>query len=64
MKRALVAALLATTSLYAQDAPRVTAASPAGGGPERLDPWFGTFSIIAFDPATGTCTLNIEGCIN
>lgn len=60
MKRALVAALLATTSLYAQDAPRVTAASPAGGGQERVDPWFGTFSIIAFDPATGELGVGVQ----
>ena len=60
MKRALVAALLATTSLYAQDAPRVTSASPAGGAQERLDPWFGTFSIIAFDPATGELGVGVQ----
>ena len=45
MKKAAILALLVTTSLYAQDPARVT---PAGDGP---DPWFGTFSIIAFDPA-------------
>ena len=60
MKRALIAALLPTTSLYAQDAPRVTAASSAGGGQERLDPWFGTFSIIAFDPATGELGVGVQ----
>ena len=46
MKRVMFAALLAITTLHAQDAKPPQA---AGGGP---DPWFGTFSIIAFDPAT------------
>ncbi|MEP6782545.1 MAG: DUF1028 domain-containing protein, partial [Acidobacteriota bacterium] len=46
MKRVLLAALLAITTLHAQD---VTPAQKVGDGP---DPWFGTFSIIAFDPAT------------
>jgi uncharacterized Ntn-hydrolase superfamily protein len=49
MKRLLIAALLATTSLYAQDAPPVTA-----------DPWFGTFSIIAFDPATNELGVGVQ----
>jgi uncharacterized Ntn-hydrolase superfamily protein len=51
MKRLLIAALLATTSLYAQDAPRVTPAP---------DPWFGTFSIIAFDPATNELGVGVQ----
>lgn len=47
MKRVLIAlAVLFTASLHAQD---VTTHQTAGEGP---DPWFGTFSIIAFDPAT------------
>jgi uncharacterized Ntn-hydrolase superfamily protein len=46
MKRLFLAALLAITTLHAQDA---TPVQKAGDGP---DPWFGTFSIIAFDPAT------------
>jgi uncharacterized Ntn-hydrolase superfamily protein len=50
MKKFVIAVLLATTSLYAQDAPRVTAA----------DPWFGTFSIIAFDPATGELGVGVQ----
>jgi uncharacterized Ntn-hydrolase superfamily protein len=54
MKNALIAVLLATASLYAQDAPRIT---PAGGGP---DPWFGTFSIIAFDPATNELGVGVQ----
>ncbi len=46
MKNVLIAALIATATLHAQDAPRTHSAA---GGP---DPWLGTFSIIAFDPAT------------
>ena len=42
--------LLATASLYAQDAPRVT----------TVDPWFGTFSIIAFDPATNELGVGVQ----
>jgi uncharacterized Ntn-hydrolase superfamily protein len=53
MKRVLIAALLATTSLYAQDAPRVTPAATS-------DPWFGTFSIIAFDPATNELGVGVQ----
>jgi uncharacterized Ntn-hydrolase superfamily protein len=54
MKRLLLAALLATTPLYAQDAPRVTLAV------SEPDPWFGTFSIIAFDPATGELGVGVQ----
>jgi uncharacterized Ntn-hydrolase superfamily protein len=54
MKRAVLLALFATTSLYAQDAPRVTT---VGNGP---DPWFGTFSIIAFDPATNELGVGVQ----
>ena len=54
MKRFLIAAVLASTTLYAQDAPRITA---AGDGP---DPWFGTFSIIAFDPATNELGVGVQ----
>jgi uncharacterized Ntn-hydrolase superfamily protein len=50
MKKFVIATLLATTSLYAQDVPRVTAA----------DPWFGTFSIIAFDPATNELGVGVQ----
>ena len=44
MTRLFIAALLATATLQAQDAPSQRSAGP--------NPWFGTFSIIAFDPAT------------
>jgi uncharacterized Ntn-hydrolase superfamily protein len=54
MKRAAFLALLVTTSLYAQDAPRVTSAV------EGPDPWFGTFSIIAFDPATNELGVGVQ----
>src|ERR1700750_2804889 len=46
MKRVMFAALLAITTLHAQDA---NTPQTAGVGP---DPWFVTFSISAFDPAT------------
>jgi uncharacterized Ntn-hydrolase superfamily protein len=54
MKKVLIAALLATATIHAQDAPRVT---PAGEGP---DPWFGTFSIIAFDPTTNELGIGVQ----
>jgi uncharacterized Ntn-hydrolase superfamily protein len=54
MKKVLIAALLATATIHAQDAPRVT---PAG---ERPDPWFGTFSIVAFDPATNELGVGVQ----
>jgi len=54
MKRVIVAVLLSTASLYAQDASRVT---PAG---KISDPWFGTFSIIAFDPATNELGVGVQ----
>ena len=53
MKKVLLA-LLATATLHAQDAPRVAS---AGDGP---DPWFGTFSIIAFDPATNELGVGVQ----
>ena len=51
MKRAVLVALLVTTSVYAQDAPRVTLTP---------DPWFGTFSIIAVDPATNELGVGVQ----
>ena len=54
MKKILVVVLLATASLYAQDAPRVTTAG------DTLDPWFGTFSIIAFDPVTNELGVGVQ----
>jgi uncharacterized Ntn-hydrolase superfamily protein len=50
----LIIALLAAATLHAQDAPR---AHSAGDGP---DPWFGTFSIIAFDPATNEFGVGVQ----
>jgi uncharacterized Ntn-hydrolase superfamily protein len=46
MTKFAIAALLAAATLQAQDDGR---SQTVGGTP---DPWFGTFSIIAFDPAT------------
>jgi uncharacterized Ntn-hydrolase superfamily protein len=54
MKRILLAALLAISTLHAQD---VKPAQKAGDGP---DPWFGTFSIIAFDPATNEFGVGVQ----
>jgi len=53
MKNVLLA-LLASTSLYAQDAPRVTTVG------HEPDPWFGTFSIIAFDAATNELGVGVQ----
>ena len=58
MKKALLAAFLATATLYLPAALR--AAAPAGGGQETADPWFGTFSIIAFDPATNELGVGVQ----
>jgi uncharacterized Ntn-hydrolase superfamily protein len=52
MTRLFIAALLATVTLQAQDSP-----SPRSAGP---DPWFGTFSIIAFDPATNELGVGVQ----
>jgi uncharacterized Ntn-hydrolase superfamily protein len=52
MKRVLIALVLATVAVDAQDAP-----------PRQLDgidPWFGTFSIIAFDPATNELGVGVQ----
>ncbi|MFA5908044.1 MAG: DUF1028 domain-containing protein [Vicinamibacterales bacterium] len=51
MTRLFVVALLASVTLQAQDAPK-----PATAG----DPWFGTFSIIAFDPATNELGVGVQ----
>src|ERR671911_536983 len=45
MKRVLIALVLAAASLHAQDTP---------------DPWFGTFSIVAFDPATNELGVGVQ----
>ena len=52
MTRLFVAALLATATLHTQDAPSRVSAGP--------DPWFGTFSIIAFDPATNELGVGVQ----
>src|SRR5215470_11985611 len=53
MKRLLIAALAAVT-LSAQHTIRT---ATAGDGP---DPWFGTFSIIAFDPSTNELGVGVQ----
>ena len=53
MKKVLIAIAL-TATLHAQDDRR---AQTAGDGP---DPWFGTFSIIAFDAATNEFGVGVQ----
>jgi len=53
MKKVLIALAL-TATLHAQDDRR---AQTVGDGP---DPWFGTFSIIAFDPATNEFGVGVQ----
>lgn len=54
MKRVFAIGLLATSILHARD---VTPGQKVGDGP---DPWFGTFSIIAFDPATSEFGVGVQ----
>ena len=54
MSRLFIAALVLTVTVQAQDAPQPATAGP---GP---DPWFGTFSIIAFDPATNELGVGVQ----
>jgi len=51
MSRLFIAALCLTVTVRAQEAPKP---APAG------DPWFGTFSIIAFDPATNELGVGVQ----
>jgi uncharacterized Ntn-hydrolase superfamily protein len=51
MSRVFIAALLLSVTVQAQDAPRA---------PVAVDPWFGTFSIIAFDPATNELGVGVQ----
>ena len=53
MKKLLLALVLGAT-IHAQD---VRPAKAVGDGP---DPWFGTFSIIAFDPATNEFGVGVQ----
>jgi uncharacterized Ntn-hydrolase superfamily protein len=52
--RHLIAALVLATTLHARDAGPMV---PAAEGP---DPWFSTFSIIAFDPATNEFGVGVQ----
>ncbi len=54
MSRLFIAALLLSVTVQAQDAAK---APLAGEGP---DPWFGTFSIVAFDPATNELGVGVQ----
>jgi uncharacterized Ntn-hydrolase superfamily protein len=58
MKKVLLAALLATATFHLPAA--LGAATPAAGGRGIEDPWFGTFSIIAFDPATAELGVGVQ----
>ena len=53
MRFLLVCLLLAASPCRAQDASR-------DGAPPAPDPWFSTFSIIAFDPATGQLGVGVQ----
>jgi uncharacterized Ntn-hydrolase superfamily protein len=57
MKKLLIAALFGTFMLHLSAA--LGAAVPAGSGQET-NPWFGTFSIIAFDPATNELGVGVQ----
>src|SRR5688572_28907796 len=52
MKRVLIACVLATVAVDAQDAPLRDL--------DGIDPWFGTFSIIAFDPVTNELGVGVQ----
>jgi uncharacterized Ntn-hydrolase superfamily protein len=52
MKRLLIALLLAAAAVDAQDAPSRHL--------DGIDPWFGTFSIIAFDPVTNELGVGVQ----
>lgn len=53
MPRCVLVLLLASVALHAQ--------TPAPSAPpEGPDPWFGTFSIIAFDPATNELGVGVQ----
>ena len=52
MKRVLIALLLSTSTIHAQDARTRQVDGP--------DPWFGTFSIIAFDPVTNELGVGVQ----
>src|SRR6185503_11456444 len=54
MKRILIALVLTVATLHAQDD---KTRQTVGAGP---DPWFGTFSIIAFDPATNEFGVGVQ----
>lgn len=51
MSRLLIAVLLLTVPVHGQHTP-----PPVSAG----DPWFGTFSIVAFDPATGELGVGVQ----
>ena len=51
MSRLLIATLMFTATVQAQDVPKRAAAG---------DPWFGTFSIVAFDPATNELGVGVQ----
>lgn len=51
MSRILIAAVLLSITVQAQDATKA---------PVAVDPWFGTFSIVAFDPATNELGVGVQ----
>ena len=54
MASLLIALILAAACLQAQDA------RPTASAGSEADPWFGTFSIIAFDPTTGELGVGVQ----
>src|SRR6185436_14917067 len=54
MKKLLIVLILCTATLYAQDDKR---GQRVGDGP---DPWFGTFSIIAFNATTNEFGVGVQ----
>src|SRR5687767_6410040 len=52
MKRLLIAFVLATVTAHGQEAPPRSL--------DGIDPWFGTFSIIAFDPVTNELGVGVQ----
>ena len=52
MKRTVLALVLSAVAAHAQDAPTRQL--------DGIDPWFGTFSIIAFDPVTNELGVGVQ----
>ena len=60
MKALLACLLLAAAPCLAQPVDRLRAEGPPRADAPPPDPWFSTFSIIAFDPATGELGVGVQ----